>query len=90
MAETRQFSITLPAEMADVVEGKVKAGAYDSVSSVMSDGLQALLDREERLERWLREEVVEGHHEYLRDPSQGVPAAEVMDRIRSRRPEPRR
>jgi antitoxin ParD1/3/4 len=84
MAE-RQFSITLPAEMADVVESKVRAGAYDSVSAVMRDGLRALVDREAELEQWLRDEVISGHGEYLADPSRGVPASDVLGRIRSRR-----
>jgi putative addiction module CopG family antidote len=82
---TRQFSIVLSADMADIVERKLKSGSYSSASDVMRDGLLALVERDEGLERWLREEVVAGHAEYLADPSKGVPATEVMDRIRSRR-----
>jgi putative addiction module CopG family antidote len=82
---TQQFSIILPAEMADIVERKLKSGSYSSASDVMRDGLLALVERDEALDRWLREEVVAGHAEYLADPSKGVPATEVMDRIRSRR-----
>jgi antitoxin ParD1/3/4 len=84
MAE-RQFSITLPADMAEIVERKVSSGSYASVSAVMRDGLKALIDQEDQVERWLREEVVAGHGEYLADPTQGVPAADVLDRIKSRR-----
>jgi putative addiction module CopG family antidote len=82
---TRQFSIVLSADMANIVERKLKSGSYSSASDVMRDGLLALVERDEGLERWLREEVVAGHAEYLADPSKGVPATEVMDRIRSRR-----
>ena len=61
MRTTQQFSITLPLDMAEVVEGKIKSGAYASVSEVMRDGVRALLEREAAVERWLREEVVTGH-----------------------------
>jgi hypothetical protein len=37
------------------------------------------------VEQWLREEVVPGHTEYMADPSKGVPAEAVLDRIKARR-----
>jgi antitoxin ParD1/3/4 len=82
---TQQFSITLPHEMAVVVEEKIKSGEYASVSEVMRDGVRALLERDTVIERWLRTEVVAGHQEYLAGPSQGVPAEEVLGRIKARR-----
>jgi antitoxin ParD1/3/4 len=53
----------------------------------MRDGVRALLGREAAVERWLREEVVTGHQEYLADPSKGVPAEAILDRIKVRRAE---
>jgi antitoxin ParD1/3/4 len=44
-----------------------------------------ILERDAAIERWLREEVVAGHQEYLADPSKGVPADAVLDRIKARR-----
>jgi len=85
MRTTQQFSITLPLDMAKVVEKKIKSGMYASASEVMRDGVRALLERDAALERWLREEVVAGHQEYTADPSKGVPAEKVVDRIRARR-----
>jgi putative addiction module CopG family antidote len=85
MRTTQQFSITLPMDMAEVVEKKIKSGMYASASEVMRDGVRALLERDAALERWLREEVVAGHQEYTADPSKGVPAETVVDRIRARR-----
>lgn len=73
MRTTQQFSVTLPQEIAEVVEAKVKSGAYASVSEVMRDGVRALIDRDAAIEKWLREEVIAGHQEYLADPSKGVP-----------------
>jgi antitoxin ParD1/3/4 len=60
MRTTQQFSITLPYNMAEVVEGKIKSGAYASVSEVVREGVRALLERDAAIERWLREEVVAG------------------------------
>ena len=85
MRTTQQFSITLPMDMAEVVEKKIKSGMYASASEVMRDGVRALLERDAALERWLREEVVAGHQEYTADPSKGVPAEKVVGRIRARR-----
>jgi antitoxin ParD1/3/4 len=85
MRTTQQFSITLPLDMAEVVEGKIKSGAYASVSEVVRDGVRALLERDAAVERWLREEVVAGHREYLADPSKAVPAEAILNRIKARR-----
>jgi antitoxin ParD1/3/4 len=85
MRTTQQFSITLPLDMAEAVERKVKSGIYASVSEVVRDGVRALLERDAAVERWLREEVVPGHREYLADPAKGVPADAVLPRIKSRR-----
>jgi Arc/MetJ-type ribon-helix-helix transcriptional regulator len=51
----------------------------------MRDGVRALMERDAAVERWLREEVVAGHREYLADPSKGVPADAVLERIKARR-----
>ena len=85
MSNSRQFSITLPIEMAEVVERKIRSGVYASASDVVRDGMQALMEREAAMERWVRDEVVAGHAEYLADPSRGVPAEDILPRIKARR-----
>jgi antitoxin ParD1/3/4 len=85
MRTTQQFSITLPHDMAEAVEGKIKSGAYASVSEVVREGVRALLERDAAIERWLREEVIAGHAEYSADPSKGVPANQILGRIKARR-----
>ncbi len=47
--------------------------------------MRALMDRDAAVERWLREGMMTGHQEYLDDPSKGVPAADVLGRIKARR-----
>lgn len=85
MGTARQFSVTLPQDMAEVVDAKIKSGAYSTVSDVMSDGVRALVERDAAIEKWLRDEVVAGHREYLADPSKGVPAEAILERIKARR-----
>ena len=85
MRTTQQFSITLPNDMAEVVERKIASGAYASVSEVLREGVRALMERDAAVEKWLREEVLAGHAEYLADPSQAVPANDILDRIEARR-----
>ena len=85
MRTTQQFSVTLPNDMEAAVADKISSGAYASVSEVMRDGLRALLERDAAVEKWLREDIVAGHAEYLADPSKGVPADRVLARIKARR-----
>lgn len=85
MRSTQQFSITLPTEMAAAVEKKVESGVYATVSEVMREGVRALMERDAAVERWLREDVLAGHAEYLADPSKAVPADEVLAHIKGRR-----
>jgi len=85
MRTTQQFSITLPLDMAEAVERKIKSGSYASVSEVVRDGVRALLERDAAVERWLREQVLPGHREYLADRAKGVAADAVLPRIKSRR-----
>lgn len=85
MRTTQQFSITLPLEMAEMVERKIQSGAYASVSEVMRDGVRALMERDAAVERWLKEEVVAGHMDYMAAPESGVPADQMMTRLKARR-----
>jgi putative addiction module CopG family antidote len=58
MRSTKQLSITLPHEMAELVRSKVESGAYASESEVLRDGLRALQMHDRALEAWLAKEVV--------------------------------
>jgi putative addiction module CopG family antidote len=81
MRATRQLSITLPIEMADMVKHKVASGAYASESEVIREGLRALQDRDAAIDRWLREEVVPVLAEHEADPSRAIPIEEVFDNV---------
>lgn len=84
MRTTQQFSITLPLDMAEIVERKILSGEYATVSEVVRDGVRALIARDAAIENWLRNEVMESVREMKADPSRGIPADEVFARFEKR------
>lgn len=84
MRSTRQLSITLPNEMADMVRAKVESGAYASESEVIREGLRFLQERDAAVERWLREEVAATFDRMKADPSRAIPIADVFNGLEAR------
>ena len=85
MTARQHLSITLPLDLAEAVEAKIKSGAYESASEVVHEGLLVLLDRDASIDQWLRDDVMAGHAEYLADPSTAVAADDLLGRIKTRR-----
>ena len=83
MRNTQAISITLPHDMAAMVKAKVTSGEYATESEVIRDGLRTLLARDAALESWLRGEVAKSYDEFAADPSSGIPAEDMMARLRA-------
>jgi putative addiction module CopG family antidote len=81
MRSTRQLSVTLPHEMAQMVSEKVASGDYASESEVIRDGLRALQMRDRAVEAWLRQQVVPAYDAIKADPSRAVPARKVREAL---------
>jgi antitoxin ParD1/3/4 len=81
MRSTQQFSITLPLEMARMVQDKVKNGGYASESEVIREGLRALRERDAIVERWLTEDVAPAHDAHRANPARARPLAEASQRL---------
>lgn len=81
MRTTKQLSITLPIEMAELVTLKVQQGQYATESEVLRDGLRALFARDEAIERWLQTEVAEAYDALQADPSQRVSSAKLRQSL---------
>lgn len=79
MRTTRQMSVTLPNEMAQLVKDKVASGEYASESEVIRDGLRTLAARDKAVEAWLRNEVVPAYEEYKANPGSVL----TIDQIRA-------
>jgi antitoxin ParD1/3/4 len=84
MRSTRQLSITLPVEMAEMVKEKVASGDYASESEVIRDGLRALKERDSAVEAWLRNEVLPTLQAHEADPSRAIPIDRVFDGMAER------
>ncbi len=80
--EKRTFS--LPPEHAAFIDAKVKSGRYASGSEVVRAGLRALQERDEAVERWLKEEVASTYDAVKEGRSKTFPVGDVFDEIRSR------
>jgi putative addiction module CopG family antidote len=81
MRTTRQFSITLPNEMAGLVKSMVATGAYATESEVFRDGLRALMARERAMEQWLHDQVGPAYDALKAEPSRAVSPDKVRARI---------
>jgi antitoxin ParD1/3/4 len=80
---SEKLSITLPKDMAEMIRGRVQAGAYASNSEVIRAALRLLQEQEELKARklaWLREKIDRS----LGDPRPSVEADEVFARLEER------
>jgi putative addiction module CopG family antidote len=57
MRTTQQYSITLPIEMAAMIERKIEEGYYASMSEAVRDGIRTLMDRDQVIDQWLRNQI---------------------------------
>ncbi len=80
-------TISLPSDQAAFIDAKVSSGDYASVSEVVRAGLRALKERDEAIERWLREEVAPTYDSMKADPARAVSSASVFSDIRARHAE---
>ena len=83
MRNTQPLTVTLPHDMAAMVKAKVASGEYATESEVIRDGLRALQARDAAMEDWLRSEAAKSYDEFAANPSIGIPAGEVMARLRA-------
>lgn len=85
MRTTKQMSVTLPHEMADMVRAKVVSGEYASESEVIRDGLRALAARDRAVDAWLTEQVAPAYDRLLADPDGALSVSKVRARLVSLR-----
>ena len=83
MSSTQKRTVSLPEEHASYIDRMVASGAFASASEVVRAGLRALQEREEAVDRWLREEVAPVYDAMRDDPARALPADDVFDGIRS-------
>ena len=84
MSQVEKRTISLPAEHAAFIDAKVASGAFASASEVVRAGLRALQERDEAVERWLRDEVAPAYDRMKADPKRGIPASQAFAKVRAR------
>jgi antitoxin ParD1/3/4 len=84
MSNIEKRTVSLPREHAAFIDAQVASGAFASASEVVRAGLRALQERDAAVERWLRTEVVAAYDEMKANPERGIPADQVMARLRER------
>ena len=77
MPEDRQLVVTIPHKMLEFMQRKIASGKYAGESEVICESLAFLEDREQTIERWLREEVVPAQQAMEADPARGMPVSSV-------------
>ena len=84
MPAAEKRTISLPSDQAAFIDAKVSAGDYASASEVVRAGLRALKERDEAVERWLRDEVAARYDVMKADPDKAIPAEAAFASIRAR------
>jgi antitoxin ParD1/3/4 len=83
MAAVQKRTFSLRAEQADYIDAKVAQGEFASASEVVRAGLRALKERDDAVERWLREEVVPVFDAMEKDPGRAISQADLLAAIES-------
>jgi antitoxin ParD1/3/4 len=81
---TEKRTISLPFDQAAFVDSKVASGDYASVSEVVRAGLRALKERDDAVERWLKEDVAATYDAMVADPKRGVSVDDAFAAVRAR------
>lgn len=82
MPATQKRTFSLPPEQASYIDDLVASGGYASASEVVRAGLRALRERDEAMDRWLREEVVPVYERVMSGETKTVPIDDVFDELR--------
>jgi len=76
-------TVSLPQEQAEYIDQLVSTGAYADDGDVLRAGLAGLKERDEILERWLREDVVPVAAAMDANPGLAIPAEDVFAGLRA-------
>lgn len=74
-------SVPVPDHLGRFVDELVARGDYPDAGAVMQAAIQALRDRDEAVEQWLRDEVAPTFDAMKADPARGIKAADVQAAI---------
>ena len=76
-------TVSLPSEHAAFIDQMVASGSFASASEVVRAGLRALQERNDAVERWLRDEVSATYDRVKNNPDNLLTSEQVFDAVRS-------
>ena len=79
MNARRRLTVSLPEDMARMIQEKVQSGTYASDSEVVDDALRNLQAHDTAVEKWLRQEAVPAYDAYIAAPSEVISIDDVFD-----------
>lgn len=77
----KNTSVVLGAAQQDFVKRMVESGRFATVSEAMRAGMDALIERDEAVDRWLREEAAPVYDAMLSNPKLGMTVDEAFDAV---------
>jgi len=83
MPATEKRTFSLPTEQAAFIDRLVESGTYATSSEVIRAGLRALKERDDAVDRWLREEVAPVYDAWKANPSKVIPIDDAFESIRA-------
>jgi len=88
MPTPHAVSVSLPADIVQMLKDKISTGQYASESDVIREGLRALhaqnQAQDQVIENWLRDEVTKSINEVAASPDSVIPVEEVLIRIKNK------
>ena len=81
MRTTKQMSITVTLDQAQMIADKVASGQYATESEVFRDGLRILAARDQALKTWLRDTVVPEYDRVMAGEVELVSSNEVRSQL---------
>lgn len=84
MAATHKRTFSLPAEQAAFIDEKIESGQFASGSEVIRAGLRALQERDDAVERWLKNEVAATYDAVKEGRGATMSVGDAFDQIRAK------
>ena len=81
MSKVHKRTFSLTKQQSEYVDTVVSAGGYASGSEVIREGIRILQEREQLLEKWLKEEVGPTYDAWLANPDDVLTEDQVFDEL---------